>query len=267
MSTTWNPTQYAKFADQRNRPFAELVARVDASAPALVADLGCGNGPLTLSLAQRWPEARIVGVDSSPAMLQAARALDTAERVQWLQADLAGWEVGELAQAPDVIVTNATLQWIPRHLELIERWVAALAPGGWFAMQVPGNFGAPSHRLMREVAVTQPRAGELEAALKRGGSAEPATYLQVLTRAGCRVDAWETTYLHVLDPQHELSDPVLEWVKGTGLRPVIDLLTGQSERDAFVEEYAARLRQAYPRTPAGVILPFRRIFAVAQKVA
>ena len=106
----------------------------------------------------------------------------------------------------------------------------------------------------------------MEAALKRGGSAEPATYLQVLTRAGCRVDAWETTYLHVLDPENQIADPVLEWVKGTGLRPVIDLLTEPEEREAFVQEYAARLREAYPRTPAGVILPFRRIFAVAEKL-
>ncbi len=132
-------------------------------------------------------------------------------------------------------------------------------------MQVPGNYGAPSHRLMREVAVTQPRAGELEAALKRGGSAEPATYLQVLHRAGLRVEAWETTYLHVLDPQHELTDPVLEWVKGTGLRPVLDLLTQEHERAAFEQEFAARLREAYPRTSVGVILPFRRVFAVGHR--
>lgn len=266
MSTIWNPVQYAKFAGERGRPFAELTARIGASEPALVADLGCGNGPLTLRLADRWPSARIVGIDSSTQMLDAARALDEGGRVEWVQADLATWSLNALGAIPDVVVTNATLQWIPRHLELIDTWARELRPGGWFALQVPGNYGAPSHRLMREVATRHARAGELEAALKRGGSAEPATYLQVLTRAGCRVDAWETTYLHVLDPENQIADPVLEWVKGTGLRPVIDLLTEPAEREAFVQEYAARLREAYPRTPAGVILPFRRIFAVAEKL-
>lgn len=192
--------QYAKFADERSRPFYELTARVRAEAPHLVVDLGCGNGPLTLALAQRWPDARVVGVDSSQQMLDAAHALDPDGRVEWIRADLAVWDIDELGARPDVIVTNAVLQWIPNHLKLLPTWVDALAPGGWLALQVPGNFSAPSHRLMREVAARQPRAGELLAALERGGSAEPATYLQLLTRASCVVDAWETTYLHLLDP-------------------------------------------------------------------
>lgn len=267
MSTRWDPQRYAKFADERSRPFYELTARIRADSPRLVVDLGCGNGPLTLALAERWPRARVVGVDSSEQMLDAARALDRAGRVEWIHADLAVWDVGDLGAHPDVIVTNAVLQWIPSHLNLLPAWIDALAPGGWLALQVPGNFGAPSHRLMREVAARQPRAGELVAALERGGSAEPATYLQLLTRAGCAVDAWETTYLHVLDPAGEQSDPVLEWVQSTGLRPVIDLLTDDAERAAFVDPYAAELRRAYPRTPAGVILPFRRIFSVGQRLA
>lgn len=267
MSTRWDPQQYAKFADERSRPFYELTARVRAEAPRLVLDLGCGNGPLTLALADRWPGARIVGVDSSQQMLDAARALDADGRVQWVHADLALWDIAALGARPDVVVTNAVLQWIPSHLKLLPTWVDALAPGGWLALQVPGNFSAPSHRLMREVAARQPRGGELVAALERGGSAEPATYLQLLTRAGCAVDAWETTYLHVLDPAGEQADPVLEWVRSTGLRPVIDLLIDDAERAAFVDAYAAELRQAYPRTSAGVILPFRRIFAVAQASA
>ena len=267
MSTRWDPNQYAKFADERSRPFYELTARVRAEAPHLVLDLGCGNGPLTLALAQRWPDARVVGVDSSQQMLDAAHALDPDGRVEWIRADLAVWDIDELGARPDVIVTNAVLQWIPNHLKLLPTWVDALAPGGWRALQVPGNFSAPSHRLMREVAARQPRAGELLAALERGGSAEPATYQQLLTRVGCVVDAWETTYLHLLDRAGEQSDPVLEWVRSTGLRPVIDLLTDAAERAAFVDAYAAELRQAYPRTSAGVILPFRRIFPVCQRFA
>lgn len=264
MATTWDPAQYARFSYERARPFHELLARVPATDPSLVLDLGCGNGPLTLDLARRWPGARVVGVDSSTSMLQAAADQDSDARVEWVQADLTRWDAGGLGR-PDVIVSNATLQWIPRHLELLRSWVDALAPGGWLAIQVPGNFDAPSHRLMREVALTSPRAGELEAALKRAGSAEPSTYLQVLTRGGCTVDVWETTYLHVLDPEGASAHPVLEWVRGTGLRPVLDLLPDPVERAAFERAYAARLDEAYPRTPVGVVLPFRRIFAVAHR--
>lgn len=264
MSTTWDPAQYARFADHRSRPFHELMARVPVTDPALVLDLGCGNGPLTLALAERWTHARVVGVDSSPQMLDAARAADAESRVEWVEADLALWDIASVGAA-DVVVSNATLQWVPGHLPLLERWIEALADGGWLALQVPGNFDAPSHALMRQVAERHPRAGELEAALKRGGSAQPATYLQLLSRAGCDVDVWETTYEHVLDPRGEQDNPVLEWVRGTGLRPVIDLLTDDDERAAFLEPYAAALAAAYPRTPAGVILPFRRIFAVGHK--
>lgn len=265
MSPKWDPDQYAKFAYERNRPFHELLARVRAVEPALVVDLGCGNGPMTLELAQRWPAARVVGVDSSPEMIAAARALDTSGRVEWAEADVGTWDISTLGAAPDVIVSNATLQWVPMHLPLLETWVGALAPDGWIAVQVPGNFAAPSHSLMREIALTHPRRGELEAALKRGGSAEPRTYLRLLARAGLAVDVWETIYLHVLDPEGRQQNPVLEWVSGTGLRPVLELLTEGPERDGFVQPYAAALAEAYPRTDAGVILPFRRVFAVGHK--
>lgn len=267
MSTRWDPAQYARFAGPRSRPFGDLMAQVGAESPGLVVDLGCGNGPLTLGLAERWPDARVVGVDSSPQMLQSARELDADGRVEWVEADLATWDPASLGAAPDLVVTNATLQWVPGHLDLLGRWVGALADDGWFALQVPGNFTAPSHALMREVATRHTRSGELEAALKRAGSAEPSTYLRILARLGCDVDAWETTYLHVLDPEGAQENPVLEWVTGTGLRPVLDLLTDEQERRAFIEPYAAALAAAYPRTSVGVILPFRRVFAVAHRRA
>jgi trans-aconitate methyltransferase/predicted enzyme related to lactoylglutathione lyase len=263
--TVWNPAQYARYADYRARPFRDLLAAVGAQAPRLVVDLGCGNGPLTLSLGHRWPGARIIGVDHSPQMLAAARALDVGGRVEWVEADLAAWDPSLLDAEPDVIVTNAALQWVPGHLDLLPGWVDALAPGGWLALQVPGNFDAPSHVLMREVAAGHPKAGELESALARPAAASAQTYLAVLSAAGCEVDAWETTYLHRLDPDGKEEDPVLEWVRGTGLRPVLDTLTEPSERAAFLEEYAGRLRTAYPRTVAGVVLPFRRVFAVAHR--
>ena len=267
MSTHWDPTQYAKFSDHRARPFSDLLARVGATAPALVVDLGCGNGPLTLGLAQRWPDARIVGVDHSPEMLAAARELDAEGRVEWVESDLSSWEVSSLGTAPDVIVTNATLQWVPGHLDLVRGWVGALAPGGWFAMQVPGNNDAPSHALMREAATNHPAAERLSPALNRLAIHGPARYVVELGALGCEVDVWETTYQHVLDPAGEQDSPVLEWVRGTGLRPVLDALTEEGERATFVADYDARLRAAYPRTPVGVVLAFRRIFAVAHRLA
>lgn len=265
MSTTWDPQQYAKFSDHRSRPFGDLMARVGATAPRLVVDLGCGNGPLTLSLAERWPDARIVGVDHSPQMLEAARSLDVKGRVEWVESDVAQWDPATLGAAPDVIVTNATLQWVPGHMELLTRWAAALAPGGWLAMQVPGNLEAPSHALMRAVAGDHPDADLLRPALDRLQVEQPAAYVELLGSVGLDVDGWETTYQHVLDPEGTQANPVLEWVRGTGLRPVLEALTDETRRTAFLEDYDARVHAAYPRTPIGVIFPFRRIFLVAHR--
>ncbi|MGL5864990.1 MAG: methyltransferase domain-containing protein [Dermatophilaceae bacterium] len=264
--STWDPVAYARFAGQRGRPFADLVAQVRVDDPGLVVDLGCGDGPLTSGLAAIWPGARIVGVDSSETMLEAARARDPQGRVEWVQADLRAWDVASLGEPPGVILTAATLQWVPSHLDLFDAWVAALAPGGWLAVQVPGNFDAPSHRLMREVATRHPRAAELAAVLDRPHAGEPATYLRYLTRLGCAVDVWETTYLHVLPAEGD-EHPVLSWVRGTGLRPVLDLLADEAERAAFLDPYAAALDRAYPRGPEGVVFPFRRVFAVASTPA
>ena len=262
---SWDPTAYSRFGEQRSRPFADLVAQVRSDDPELVVDLGCGNGPATLTLAELWPNARVVGVDDAESMLDAARAMDTESRVEWVQADLRDWDPASLGQTPDVIITNSTLQWVPGHLDLLPTWVEALAPGGWLALQVPNNFDAPSHALMRETAATHPRANELLAALDLPAVGEPKTYLTFLSRHGTTVDAWETVYSHVLDPAEESENPVLEWVSATGLRPVLDILPEGEERDAFIEPYAAALREAYPRTEVGVLFPFRRVFAVARK--
>ena len=267
MSTTWDPRQYALFSDHRSRPFGDLVARVGATSPRVVVDLGCGNGPLTLTLAQRWPQARVIGVDHSPEMLAAARDLDSQGRVEWVEADVATWDVATLGTAPDVMVTNATLQWVPGHLDLLTRWAAALAPDGWLAMQVPGNLDAPSHALMREVAREHAAADRLRPALARLEVATPAAYVELFGAAGLEVDAWETAYQHVLDPLARQDNPVLEWVSGTGLRPVLEALPEVGEREAFLRDYAARLRAAYPRTPVGVVFPFRRVFAVGHRPA
>lgn len=259
MSTAprWDPGQYERFADERGRPFFELVGRVRAERPERVVDLGCGTGALTAALVERWPEAMIEGLDRSPDMIAEAAARAIPGRLRFATADLTAWRPD---RPVDVIVSNAVLQWVPGHAELLAGWVEALAPGGWLAFQVPGNDGAPSHVLLDELRASPRWRGRLEGVAEGPRVLEPARYLARLAELGCTVDAWETTYLHVLQG----SDPVLEWVKGTALRPVVTALDGE-ERDAFLAEYAARLREAYPPRPFGTVLPFRRLFVVARR--
>jgi trans-aconitate 2-methyltransferase len=266
MTETWDPEQYEKFSDHRRRPFADLTCRVGASSPETVVDLGCGAGAATLGLAQRWPGARIIGVDSSAEMLDRARGSDTQGRVEWIRSDVESWDPARLGTPVDVIISNSLLQWVPSHLKLIPSWITALAPGGWFAMQVPGNFNAPSHTLLRDAAMESPRAAELLPRLARGEAvSEPAVYLFLLAGLGCDVDTWETTYQHVLDPGGLQSDPVLEWTRGTALLPVFEVLSDETERADFLGDYGQALQRAYPRQPFGTVFAFRRIFAVAHK--
>ncbi|GAA4286824.1 trans-aconitate 2-methyltransferase [Georgenia daeguensis] len=261
--TSWDATAYDRFAAHRARPVQILLARVGANDPALVVDLGCGTGASTRPLAARWPRARVLGVDSSPQMLERARRSDPDGRIDWVGADIRDWQA---PGRPDVVVTNAVLQWVPGHLELLPGWVENLAPGGWFALQVPGNAGAPSHTLLRGLVERLPEGPELTQLLLGDEAQDPAGYAAALHAAGCAVDAWETTYLHLLDPAGELDAPVLEWMRGTGLRPVLGRLGPAREAD-LLDRYGAALAAAYPRAPMGVPLPFRRIFAVGQRRA
>jgi trans-aconitate 2-methyltransferase len=249
----WDPEQYLRFADERGRPFRDLVTRVGATEPRVVADLGCGPGNLTVELARRWPSATVVGVDDSPEMIERARAGAGGE-AEFVLADARTWEPSEPV---DVLVSNATLQWIPDHLPLLDRLVGYLAPDGWLAFQVPGNFGEPSHTELAAVA-EDPRWGHRLAERARPRVEEPVVYLERLAGLGLRVDAWETTYLQVLQGE----DAVLEWMRGTGLRPVLSALE-PADRELFEGEYAERLRKAYPRQDYGTVLPYRRIFVVA----
>ena len=250
-ATTWDPALYLRFDDHRSRPFHDLLARVGASAPRVVVDLGCGPGHLTTVLAARWPGARVVGLDSSADMVAAARERGIDARL----ADVASWMP---EPDTDVVISNAVLQWVASHRELLPRWVAALPAGAWFAMQVPGNFAAPSHRLVRELAA-EPRWRESVPAPEENVVAAPATYAELLAGPGAEVDVWETTYLHRLTGD----DPVLHWISGTALRPVRDAL-GPEDYARFQAELAPRLRAAYPpRADGSTWFPFRRIFAVA----
>jgi len=251
---TWDPDRYLTYADERGRPFVELLARVDAADPAMVVDLGCGPGNLTALLVERWPGAHVVGLDSSAEMIEKARA--TTPAVDFQVADLRDWATG--SDRADVLVSNATLQWVPGHLELLPDLVDRVNPGGWLAFQVPGNFDEPSHTIRAELAAKAPYA-EYTAEVAVPNSYDPAVYLTALRGLGCKVDAWETTYLHVLDGE----DPVFTWVSGTGARPTLQALPDDL-RVRFEEEFKRRLRAAYPDQDGRVVLPFRRIFVVAQ---
>ncbi|RSM60368.1 trans-aconitate 2-methyltransferase [Actinoplanes sp. ATCC 53533] len=252
----WDPTVYHRFGDERSRPFHDLVARIGAERPRAVADLGCGPGELTAGLARRWPDARVTGLDSSPEMIGKARAL--AAPVAFDVADVHDWQP---APDTDVVVTNAVLQWVPEHRALIERWVRALPSGAWFAMQVPGNFDAPSHRALRALARSAPYAETVGEIVREAPVDDAAGYAALLTGAGATVDAWETTYVHLLaatGPEH----PVLRWMEGTALRPVKAALAEPAWR-GFRAALGATLAAEYPARNGYVAFPFRRIFTVA----
>jgi trans-aconitate 2-methyltransferase len=279
----WDPDQYRRFAPLRRQPALDLLARVPLAAPQRVVDLGCGPGDITFELVSRWPAAALIGVDDSESMLSRAtggkkwgpylQRLDFGEfaiswnlntRVAWQRADIADWEPAP-GEAPDLIFSNAALHWLPEHAALLPRLLSMLAPGGCLAVQMPRSWGLSSHRLMRE---TLDEGGVGGAALGSPGLREQmarkpvgeATDYQALLAPRCRsLDIWETVYMQILTGE----DPVLEWVKGSVLRPVLEGLE-PADRRRFLEVYRERLRMAYPaRADGGVPFPFPRLFIVA----
>jgi trans-aconitate 2-methyltransferase len=250
MTQPWDPDRYLTYADERARPFVELLARIPTPSPATVVDLGCGPGNLTRLAARRWPEASVTGVDSSPAMIERART--DGDSIEWRLGDVRDWD-----GRADVVISNATFQWVPGHLELLPRLAASAREV--FAFQVPGNFAEPSHALREQLADEEPFR-EHTRDLQRPASHDPATYLEVLRGAGFDVDAWETTYLHVLPGE----DAVFDWISGTSLLPTRAALPDDLFA-WFSEELRRRLRAAYPAHDGQVVLPFRRIFVVAAR--
>jgi trans-aconitate 2-methyltransferase len=254
----WDPGQYLRYAGERARPFFDLLARVGATDPGYVADLGCGPGNLTAALADRWPAAQVVGVDNSPEMIGAAQAEARGRgTLSFTLGDIRDWRP---ERPVDVLVSNAALQWVPGHLDVVRRWPGLLSPGGWLAFQLPGNYDQPSHAILLELVRSERWRGLLAGAELNRQARDPAEYLDLLAREGCAVDAWETTYLHVLPGP----DPVVEWYRGTGLRPVLSMLTPELA-EAFLAAYRERVARAYPAAPYGTVLPFRRIFVVASR--
>lgn len=256
-AATWDVATYTRFSGERSRPFADLLARVRIPSPGAVVDMGCGEGTMTAALADRWPQARVTGVDSSPEMLAAARPVP--DRLEFLRGDVREWQ----PDAPvDVVVSNAVLHWVDGHQHLLGRWAGWLTPGGVLAVQVPGNFRAPTHALL-DAQCQSPRWSDrlADAGPRPDTVLEPAEYAEVVTTAGLEPDVWETTYLH----RFSGADPVLAWVRSTVLRPVLSRLS-DIDAEAFTAEYAAALRTAYPQRPDGTtLLPFRRIFVVGRR--
>ncbi len=254
----WNPGQYLRFGGHRLRPALELFQRVEHDAAGLAVDMGCGTGDIARAMAARWPEAEVRGHDLSEAMLEAAEAVDPAARVAWSRADLRDWRPD---RPVDVLYANAVYQWADDHETLFPRLLGMLAPGGVFAAQMPMSWSEPSHRGLRDV-LDEHGFGtmELRTRLARKWVAEAEEYYGLFRPLTSELDIWETRYIQVLEGE----DPVLEWVKGTGLRPVLEALEGE-EKDRFLSIYAARLRELYPRRESGETLyPFPRLFIVAR---
>ncbi len=251
---SWDPGQYLKFADHRLRPALDLMARIPPIEPRIVYDLGCGPGNITRMLAERWPGARVIGVDSSAEML--AKARDQAPGVELLQADLAGWSPPRPA---GLLFSNATLQWLGDHATLFPRLMSFVAPGGALAVQMPRNFAAPSHALLRDTVEDAPWRERLARLQRHDPVAAPQAYHRLLAPYAASVDIWEVEYLHRLTGP----DPVVEWTKGTALRPFLDALS-PAEQDAFLADYRRLVAAAYPPEADGATLfPFRRLFIVA----
>ena len=252
----WDPGQYLRFGGHRLRPALELFQRVEHDAVRIAVDMGCGTGDIARAMAARWPEAEVRGHDLSEAMLAAAVAPEA--RVAWSKADLRDWQPD---RPVDVLYANAVYQWADDHQTLFPRLLGALAPGGVFAAQMPMSWSEPSHKGLRDILGEHGfGTRELRARLARKWVAEADWYYGLFRPLVSELDIWETRYIQVLEGE----DPVLEWVKGTGLRPVLEALEGE-EKERFLAAYAARLRDLYPRRESGeTLFPFPRLFITAR---
>ena len=257
MCADWNPVLYKRFEDERTRPARDLLASVPLARATQVVDLGCGPGNSTELLVARFPEANVVGTDTSEAMLASARK--RLPVCQFEHSDVRTWRA---EVAPDLIFANAVLQWVPDHEGLLPRLFASLTRGGVLALQMPDNLGEPSHRLMREVAAVGPWSSLIgEASRLRAPILPISAYYDLLSHEGASVDIWRTEY------QHPLSSPaaIVDWLRATGLRPFLDPLPDEL-RTAFLIEYEARVASAYPaRRDGHSLLAFPRLFIVARR--
>jgi trans-aconitate 2-methyltransferase len=253
----WNPDVYLKFGDERTRPAADLAARIPLEAPRSVIDLGCGPGNSTKVLRGRWPEARVVGLDSSPEMI--AKARDSQPEGEWILGGIEDWVP---LHAPDLVFSNATLQWLPDHAELVPRLFAAAAPGGVLAFQVPSGADLPIRVIMREISKDPVWDGRMAEARRALTMEKPDLYYDLLAPHADSIDIWETEYCHVMDS----AEAIVEWVSGTGLRPYLDALATAAERKRFSERLVEGVEATYAvRADGRILFPFRRLFVVARR--
>lgn len=252
----WDADQYLKFGGHRTQPARDLLARVPLAAPRRIVDLGCGPGNSTELLARRWPDAEVTGIDSSPEMLAQARASYPALR--WVEADIAHLP----PDGPhDLVFSNAAFQWVPDHARVFPALLDALPPGGVLAVQMPRSSDAPTHALLRELAASPRWAARMPGETRVHAVGDPGFYYDLLAPRAARLDIFEIEYLHVMDGP----EGIVEWMKGTGLRPFLQRLEG-ADLQAFLATYLEGLALAYPRRADGkVLFPFRRIFLVASR--
>lgn len=254
---SWNPDQYLRFAEERTRPCRELAQRIALQAPRRVIDLGCGPGNSTAVLAERYPDAALSGVDSSPAMIETARK--SALRADWTIGDITLWPTAS-PQRYDLIFANAAFQWVSDHDRLLPALMVRLEPGGALAFQMPANPEAPAHEAMRELTATARWRGAFAAPPREWSVLSAEAYYDLLAPHAARIDLWLTDYIQVMDGP----DAIVAWYQGTGLRPYLDALPNEPARAGFLADYGALITVAYPSRPDGkVLFPFRRLFAIA----
>ncbi len=257
---TWNPAQYLQFAEERSRPCRDLAERVKNTSPRTIIDLGCGPGSSTAVLAARWPDAAITGLDNSPEMIAAARERYPGR--QWIASDLASWAMEERDRF-DLVFSNAALQWVRDHKVIFPRLFNRVRSGGELAIQIPSSSDSPAHHEMRALAASPKWAARMECArLADWHSEEPAFYYDLLAPLAVRLDLWETEYQHVMNSL----EAIVDWYRGTGMRPFLQALATEEDRAEFAHEYTGRIRPYYlPRADGKVLFPFRRIFILALK--
>jgi trans-aconitate 2-methyltransferase len=254
---SWDPGEYMRFGDERTRPSIDLVSRIAAENPASVIDLGCGPGNSTRVLQQRWPCARVTGLDSSAQMIGTAG--EEHPDGDWILSPIEDWSP---AQAFDVVFSNAALQWLPGHGPLVERLFGHVLPGGALAFQIPSADYALVRTLIHDIALDGPWAPRMAGPLGALTMESPSFYYDHLAPAARALDIWETEYIHVMDSP----SAIVGWIASTGLRPFLDVLESEGESDEFVARLQERVRQSYPtRTDGRVLFPFKRTFVIAYR--
>jgi len=251
----WDAEQYLKFAGKRTQPVYDLLHRIRLQSPRRIVDLGCGPGTSTEVLRHRWPDAYLVGVDSSPEMIRKAR--QSFPESIWVEGDAATWQDGEPF---DLVFSNAMLHWVPHHAGVCRHLLGLLNPGGAVAVQVPAHYDSPLHREIVEVSRDPQWSERLKSARRALTNEPPGFYYDLLTPLVAHLELWETTYYHVMAGP----EAIVEWFRGSGLRPYLQALESEKDQRRFEQLLLKRYAESYQRRASGnVLFPFRRLFWVA----